>query len=95
MEDANLFGEKLISGESQSTFARRVGLSQQRISQLVRAGLPRLPNRRIDPERGAGRGVWRSLPRQCQFLERNCIHRHVIGGMMVTVAVAVLAVLTA
>ena len=53
MEDANLFGEKLISGESQSTFARRVGLSQQRISQLVRAGLPRLPNGRIDPERGA------------------------------------------
>ncbi len=52
-EGADLFGASPVVGETQSVFARRVGLSQQRVSQLIRAGLPTLPNGRIDPEPAA------------------------------------------
>lgn len=50
---ADLFGASPVRGETQTAFARRVGLSQQRVSQLVRDGLPTLPNGRIDPEPAA------------------------------------------
>ena len=38
------------AGESQRTFGRRVGLSQVRIGQLIKDGLPVLANGRIDTE---------------------------------------------
>ena len=38
------------SGESQRQFGRRIGLSQGRVSQLVKDGLPVLANGRIDVE---------------------------------------------
>jgi len=37
-------------GESQRQFARRVGLSQPRVNQLIKDGLPVLPNGRVDTE---------------------------------------------
>ena len=38
------------AGESQRAFARRIGLSQPRINQLIKEGLPVLPNGRVDTE---------------------------------------------
>ncbi|MEI7837199.1 MAG: hypothetical protein WCK05_12430, partial [Planctomycetota bacterium] len=38
------------AGDSQRQFAQRVGLSQTRIVQLVKEGLPLLPSGRIDVE---------------------------------------------
>jgi len=38
------------AGESQRAFARRIGLSQPRVNQLIKEGLPVLPNGRVDTE---------------------------------------------
>lgn len=38
------------AGESQRAFARRIGLSQPRVNQLIKDGLPVLPNGRVDTE---------------------------------------------
>jgi hypothetical protein len=42
-------------GETQAEFGRRIGLSQQRVAQLKKDGLPTLPNGKIDVERAL---VW-------------------------------------
>lgn len=38
------------AGESQRAFARRIGLSQPRVNQLIKEGLPVLANGRVDTE---------------------------------------------
>jgi len=38
------------AGESQRAFARRIGLSQPRVNQLIKEGLPVLSNGRVDTE---------------------------------------------
>lgn len=38
------------AGESQRAFARRIGLSQPRVNQLIKDGLPVLSNGRVDTE---------------------------------------------
>lgn len=43
---------KLNGHETKADFARRVGLSRGRISQLIAKGLPTTPEGKIDPEAG-------------------------------------------
>ena len=51
------------AGESQRQFAQRIGLSQGRVTQLVKEGLPLLANGRIDTE-AAIRWLERNLDRE-------------------------------